>query len=192
MIQPSRIDVTEEMALAALRADYRKPKMFDVMLMKCGPFWVLDKDSGCWNWARSTRRSGNFSYGKIKSSKDGKQLLSHRALYSATVSEIAADMTIDHLCRNTLCVNPAHLEPVSMKENILRGYGPAAINARMATCAEGHEFKMVNWAGRKQRACMTCRAIRQKVRDKSNRAQKNAYMRAYRKKNMANLTGNRA
>ena len=53
-------------------------------------------------------------------------------------------MTIDHLCRNRRCVNPEHLEPVSRGENVLRGDGHSARNARKTHCIRGHEFTVEN------------------------------------------------
>lgn len=49
-------------------------------------------------------------------------------------------MTVDHLCRNTSCVNPAHLEAVTNKENTLRGLTVTAINAQKTACAAGHPY----------------------------------------------------
>jgi hypothetical protein len=69
---------------------------------------------------------------------DGRTWAAHRAAYTLLVAPIPDGLTIDHLCRNTSCVNPAHLEPVTQRENGLRGTSPAAVNARKVECVNGH------------------------------------------------------
>lgn len=114
--------------------------------------FLINKISGCWVWIGSFRPNG---YGRIKT--NGKYYLAHRAVYEVFSKKIPKDFTLDHLCRRKSCVNPKHLEIVSIKENILRGYSPSAINARKSRCSRGHPFNKQNtykWNGR--RKCRTC------------------------------------
>lgn len=109
---------------------------------------------GCWLWTGAT--VGERGYGQARS--NGKPVVAHRAVWEATVGPIAEGMTIDHLCRVRLCVNPDHLEPVTMRENILRGEGPCAVNARKLWCAKGHpldgeNLRIDHRGGRQCRLC---------------------------------------
>lgn len=56
----------------------------------------------------------------------GRLQSAHRTLYECLVGPIADGLQLDHLCRTRNCVNPAHLEPVSCKENIERGWAARA------------------------------------------------------------------
>ena len=87
---------------------------------------------GCWTWLRPT----DNGYGRfwIK----GRTALAHRISYEMHVGPIPAGLQIDHLCRNRGCINPSHLEPVTIAENVLRGEGRSAQNARKSTCPKGH------------------------------------------------------
>jgi len=66
---------------------------------------------------------------------------------------------LDHLCRNHACVNPSHLEVVSGRENVVRGIGPTAKNAKKTHCVNGHALTPENLyrhspaGGRKCKAC---------------------------------------
>lgn len=108
----------------------------------------------CWPWPGSLRFGG---YGQVK--LPGKPpTAAHREAYQLLVGPIAADLVLDHTCRNRRCVNPVHLEPVSRAENILRGYSALAENARKTHCVRGHPFSNENTkltpAG--HRLCKTC------------------------------------
>jgi hypothetical protein len=70
----------------------------------------------CWTWIRSKDSHG---YGAIR--RDGKAYRAHRYFYEMHRGAIPEGMQLDHLCRNPDCVNPDHLEPVTNRENVLRG-----------------------------------------------------------------------
>jgi hypothetical protein len=75
-------------------------------------------------------------------------------------------LTLDHLCRNCWCVNPAHLREVSGRENTLAGYGVGANNARKTHCLNGHKFTRSNTYiyqrrdGKIRRHCKICQRER--------------------------------
>lgn len=73
--------------------------------------YLIDPVSGCWVWQRAKMPAG---YGVMKG------CLAHRAFYEWYKGPIPDGFQIDHLCGNTSCVNPAHLEAVSQVENIRR------------------------------------------------------------------------
>ncbi|MFI6033013.1 HNH endonuclease signature motif containing protein [Streptomyces sp. NPDC051315] len=73
------------------------------------------KRGGCWIWQGRTGKNG---YGRI--SLNDTLHYAHRVAYETFVGPIAADLTIDHLCRVPMCINPAHLEPVTRAENTRR------------------------------------------------------------------------
>ncbi len=78
--------------------------------------YTLEPSSECWLWTGS-KRGG---YGRLRLSATG-SVEAHRASYEYHVGPIAEGLVIDHLCRNRACINPAHLEPVTNRENIRRG-----------------------------------------------------------------------
>lgn len=71
----------------------------------------------CWPWLATTGCYGG-RYGGVW--WNGRMEPAHRVAYELIVGPIAAGRELDHLCRNTHCVNPAHLEAVSHAENTRR------------------------------------------------------------------------
>lgn len=99
---------------------------------------VIKTQKGCWDWNGSVHKLG---YGLVYFRKD--TILAHRASYRIFKGDIPKGLEIDHLCRNTLCVNPDHLEAVTGQENMRR---MNFANRGVANCARcGKEFKQNNF-----------------------------------------------
>ena len=122
--------------------------------------YVVDAASGCWVWQRSTTRG----YGSL--TRDGKTMYAHRFAYELHIGPIPTGLVIDHLCRNPLCVNPHHLEPVTQRENVLRGTSPSARQAQRTHCIRGHELTPENTYNPpkrpRNRQCRECTRARQR------------------------------
>lgn len=127
-------------------------------------------DSGCWVWIAGKTGGGYAAFHLSvdvagSSVKRRTKVYGHRYAYELLVGPIPDGLTLDHLCRNPGCVNPEHLEPVSIRVNILRGNNLAARNARKTHCKRGHELTGTNLrvnrgGGRACRACHNERSIR--------------------------------
>lgn len=115
----------------------------------------VDRSGGpdaCWEWTASL---GSHGYGQFY--VDGPVMRRpHRVAYEATIGPVPDGTELDHLCRNRACVNPSHLEPVSHRENTLRGITLPAINAQKTHCIRGHEFSPDNLIGSSYRRCRQC------------------------------------
>jgi len=113
---------------------------------------VVDAN-GCWIWQLGRTGRG---YGLIKLPRSNKKQNAHRAVYERLVGPVPSGLELDHLCRNQLCVNPDHLEPVTHRENLRRGPKPAHV--LKTHCPAGHPYEGDNLyispdGGRNCRAC---------------------------------------
>lgn len=81
----------------------------------------------CWEWTGGKIKNG-YGHFRFGYKSDGKNdiRLAHRVSYELHVGLIPDGLVLDHLCRNTSCVNPRHLQPVTQRENIARGISPSA------------------------------------------------------------------
>jgi hypothetical protein len=141
---------------------------------KDGPLPTHRPDLGpCWIWIGRVTSEG---YGTM--SVRNRSTYVHRFSYELHVGPIPDGLHIDHLCRNPPCVNPAHLEAVTIRENTMRGDGPRLTRERGRSkthCKHGHEFTEENTYWHKgHRKCKACFRDRQKVRDARQKAERHA------------------
>lgn len=126
--------------------------------------------NACWLWTASRYLGG---YGQLW--VDGRLVPAHRFAYELLTGPIPEGLQLDHLCRVPACVNPDHLEPVTQRENILRGEAPSAKHAIKTHCPHGHPFSPENTyvrpSGRACRACGRARGAARLARKRSERAE---------------------
>lgn len=122
-------------------------------------FWskvLIGTTADCWEWVGARTDNG---YGRWDN--DRRPLLAHRVAYALSIAEPPPDRDLDHLCRNRRCCNPAHLEPVTRRENLLRGETAIARNVQKTHCKHGHPLFGENVYIRKDRPgnreCRQCR-----------------------------------
>lgn len=129
-------------------------EVLELLIKRCSMLKRVDKSGDCWNWTGATigKRKDRPGYGQFHFRNER---LAHRVSYIIYVGDIPKGLTIDHGCRNTLCVRPEHLEAVTMRVNLLRGNSMSAIHARKTACPRGHKYSGVNNRG--QRVCKTCK-----------------------------------
>lgn len=95
-------------------------------------FWArVDRDGpgGCW-----LMTGGHNGLGYVQFQAGGVRRVAHRVAFELERGPIPDGLVLDHLCREPRCVNPAHLEPVTQRENTMRGVGPTSANAGKTRC----------------------------------------------------------
>lgn len=133
---------------------------------------VIDLVSGCWLWTGAL----DHGYGVIN--VDGRMRNAHRVAYELLVGPVPSGLLLDHLCHDPArcsggfscihrrCINPDHLEPVTMLENFRRGCRPpsfvAAWQRAKTHCPSGHPYSGDNLFFKKSgdRACRECSRLR--------------------------------
>jgi len=122
-------------------------------------FWkYVNKTDWCWNWTGTQNGRG---YGFFAPEKSGNVQV-HRYAYEKLRGPIPDGLTIDHLCRNTICVNPSHLEPVTQGENTRRGMIATGRGIAVTACPQGHQYTPENTyiEPKGSRSCRECRRER--------------------------------
>lgn len=101
--------------------------------------------NGCWIWRPPIARNG---YGVLSGHDGVRPMAAHRVAYELLVGPISEGMEIDHLCRTPVCVNPAHLEPVTHAENMRRYHqwrrAAGGYQFPFTHCLRGHEYTAEN------------------------------------------------
>lgn len=156
-------EYSEENLASMLRATVRVDlDEYDMNTLKrMSNRWDMEEETGCWVWRPPLHNTG---YSQITVRR--KKTSGHRAAYMLLKGEIPHDMVIDHLCRTRACVNPEHMELVTNKENLLRGEGFSAVNAKKTHCPQGHSYSEENtYMLRGYRNCRTCMRERRPLKN---------------------------
>jgi hypothetical protein len=122
-------------------------------------FWShVQKTERCWLWV-GVRSSDGYGRFEIRNHQVSKVFKAHQMSWILLRGPVPDGLQLDHLCRVRHCVNPDHLEPVTMAENIRRGISPWGLNAQKTHCPRGHELMGPNLyvTPGGGRSCKTCR-----------------------------------
>jgi len=131
-------------------------------------FWAKVEFNDCWEWTGAKHPLG---YGNFNAASH--YISAHRFAYQVLVGDIPNRLVLDHLCRNTSCVNPDHLQPVLQSVNIRRGASPYAKKANARACVNGHPFSTSNTylTKRGERKCREC-TLKSNRESRKRKAQK--------------------
>lgn len=114
-----------------------------------------EPNSGCWLWLGCTNHLG---YATIWHNKQ--MVVAHRILYELESGMVPKGLELDHLCRTRCCVNPAHLEAVTHRENVMRGLVHTQIRTKSTHCRRGHLLTGKNvYVYKGKNLCVVCRHI---------------------------------
>lgn len=120
--------------------------------------------SGCWDWIGNNKK-GKYGYTYLSLNIKGTKPLvlgAYRAMYALIHGIPNEGLQLDHLCRNTNCINPKHLEPVTARENQYRSpISISSVNLAKTHCKRGHAFTEQNvYTPPKRPSHRYCRACR--------------------------------
>lgn len=122
-------------------------------------FWLfVDRADveGCWQWMLKLMPNG---YGRLKLTGIERSEYAHRLSYEMAHGPIPSGHEVHHLCGNKGCVNPAHLEALTIADHRALGHG-------LTHCKRGHEYTEGNTYldGKGIKVCRTCMRLRQQAR----------------------------
>jgi len=137
---------------------------------------AIDPVSGCWNWTGALRKGyGTTWYA-------GRNEATHRVLYAFSVEPVPRRESgrqtpnLDHVvCNNTRCCNPAHLNLVTPKTNVLRGAAPSAVNAVKTHCPKGHPLPTSANRSSDERCCRVCQKEQRMAKAQERRVDAHRY-----------------
>jgi hypothetical protein len=135
---------------------------FDSKIDRNGPVSAF-APTPCWLWLAGITKDGYGLFTITVAPNQYRRLYAHRFAYEQACGPIPDASDIDHLCRVRHCVNPAHMEPVTRRENTLRG-----LRGPRSHCVHGHELIGDNVITRKngRHQCRTCENAQQRARRK--------------------------
>ena len=159
---------------------------------------LLPGPGDCWAWAGAHFKATGYALFTVRSERDGKwrPTVAHRIAYQLYIAEIPVGLVLDHLCGNRACVNPWHLEPVPIGENVRRGWLALSDADRYPSwtftpdwqgrCNRGHLITPETVVTRKngKRECRECVRARDRARN-ANGGRAEHYAAMYRKRKAA-------
>lgn len=112
---------------------------------------IPEPNSGCWLWFGALCNSSGAGYGAF--AFNGRRETAQRASWMIFCGPIPDGFEIDHRCRNTYCVNPDHLRPMTQADNL------AGRQLHQEFCRKGHPLsgKNILNEGNGIRRCRRCR-----------------------------------
>lgn len=126
------------------------------------------KGENHWLWLGAKTGQG---YGTIWDNTTRRHAMAHRVSWELAHGEPIPDgLVIDHLCRTPSCVNPDHLEAVTVSVNTERGLAGEVGGRRnriKTHCPQGHPYSPENtyyYDGGKRRVCRACAISRTQER----------------------------
>jgi hypothetical protein len=115
--------------------------------------WI--KSGDCHLWTGPKDKDG---YGFITFRRTSRR--AHRVAMFLAGKPIPSGFVVNHICRHRDCVNPQHLEAISIQENWRKDANtPSYINSQKIHCPRGHEYDR-KYGG--QRYCSICEAAKNK------------------------------
>lgn len=134
-------------------------------------FWEkVQRGQNHWLWLGSKTKLG---YGTIWDSERQGKSMAHRVSWEiANGQKIPDGLVIDHLCRTPSCVNPEHLEVVTVAVNTERGLAGEVggrKNRNKTHCPQGHPYSPENtyyYNEGRTRVCRTCAIEKTQARRK--------------------------
>jgi len=119
---------------------------------------------GCWIWQAAKSRDG---YGKFALNRVNSN--AHRVAFLLLRGDIPEGYDLHHVCENTLCVNPEHLQPVTKRQHIaLTPNANAYHRLAFGHCKNGHNPDVTGWSGNRIHGhCLLC--VRERNRRRAKR-----------------------
>jgi hypothetical protein len=110
--------------------------------------------AGCWLWTGGIKQSEGYG----TTSAGSRSLMAHRYVYELLRGPIPTGLTLDHLCRVRSCVNPDHLRPCTLRENLFApgSTGLAVRHSQKTHCVRGHDLATTAQPYRGRRNCVVC------------------------------------
>lgn len=121
-----------------------------------GSFWAkVDKTDDCWTWTAALKDGYGVIGWHEKETKRDRVMRAHRLSWEIHNGLIPDDLTVDHMCHNRRCVNPAHLQLLTLEANSAK-----TSRSLSATCKRGHRYDEGNlYMFRGARQCRICRSL---------------------------------
>lgn len=142
--------------------------------LRVAQFWAkVEMTATCWVWTgvKSSSGYGRYWWGGVMEG-------AHRVSLEIAGKKIRSGVDVHHICRNTSCVRPSHLKPLTRKEHARHG-----VPATRATCRKGHIYtkKTLLLSAKGHRSCRLCRASSEAARYRANPERWREWQRRYRK-----------